>query len=194
MYWLGSPKKLTFWFFPLEPGQVIGIDMEWRPSFGTVGRKSRVSVVQMAVHGQVFLLDMLELLKHGGKDEEALSSFFQTLFADPTITKLGNTCFLLSLGFPGSLELSKCGYICLVSLLVGCANLVIRDQIVLALRFVSGEQGIHLQIHKLMSRTFSQESQWATMGLKRWDLQSHIQVRDVQRKFLWSTNHMMSSQ
>ncbi|KAL8174252.1 UNVERIFIED_CONTAM: hypothetical protein K2H54_040943 [Gekko kuhli] len=72
----------------LQPGQVIGIDMEWRPSFGTVGRKSRVSVVQMAVHDQVFLLDMLQLLKQDGKDE-ALSSFFQTLFVDPTITKLG---------------------------------------------------------------------------------------------------------
>ncbi|XP_060107482.1 exonuclease mut-7 homolog [Heteronotia binoei] len=73
----------------LQPGQVVGIDMEWRPSFGTVGRKSRVSVVQMAVHGRVFLLDMLQLLRQGGKDEEALSSFFQTLFADPAITKLG---------------------------------------------------------------------------------------------------------
>ncbi|XP_077162395.1 exonuclease mut-7 homolog isoform X3 [Paroedura picta] len=72
-----------------QPGQVIGIDMEWRPSFGTVGRKSRVSVVQIAVHGRVFLLDMLQLLKQGGKDEEALSSFFQVLFADPTVTKLG---------------------------------------------------------------------------------------------------------
>ncbi|XP_054853533.1 exonuclease mut-7 homolog isoform X2 [Eublepharis macularius] len=73
----------------LQPGQVVGIDMEWRPSFGFVGGKSRVSVVQMAVPGQVFLLDMLQLLRQGGKDEAALSSFFQTLFADPTITKLG---------------------------------------------------------------------------------------------------------
>nr|XP_056716101.1 exonuclease mut-7 homolog [Euleptes europaea] len=73
----------------LQPGQVVGIDMEWRPSFGAVGEKSRVSLVQMAVHGQVFLLDMLQLLNQDGNNEEALSSFFQTLFADPTITKLG---------------------------------------------------------------------------------------------------------
>uniref|UniRef100_A0ACB8F0A7 Uncharacterized protein n=1 Tax=Sphaerodactylus townsendi TaxID=933632 RepID=A0ACB8F0A7_9SAUR len=75
--------------YVLQPGQVVGIDMEWRPSFGIVGGKSRVSLVQMAVRGQVFLLDMLQLLNQDGKDEEALLSFFQTLFADPTITKLG---------------------------------------------------------------------------------------------------------
>lgn len=103
------PQKLTFWVFLLQPGQIIGIDMEWRPSFVTVGRKSQVSLVQMAVHDRVFLLDMLELLGQGGKDEEALSSFFHALLADPTITKLGNSCFLLSHNFLSSLELSYVG-------------------------------------------------------------------------------------
>ncbi|XP_067417673.1 exonuclease mut-7 homolog isoform X3 [Emydura macquarii macquarii] len=70
----------------LQPGQVVGIDMEWRPSFGVVG-KPRVSVLQIAVKEQVFLLDLLQLLKPDEMEE--LSHFVQTLFSDPTIIKLG---------------------------------------------------------------------------------------------------------
>ncbi|XP_074871617.1 exonuclease mut-7 homolog [Carettochelys insculpta] len=70
----------------LQPGQVVGIDMEWRPSFGLVG-KSRVSVLQIAIEEQVFLLDLLELLKPDEMEE--LFYFLQTLFSDPTIIKLG---------------------------------------------------------------------------------------------------------
>uniref|UniRef100_A0A8C0IRT3 Exonuclease 3'-5' domain containing 3 n=1 Tax=Chelonoidis abingdonii TaxID=106734 RepID=A0A8C0IRT3_CHEAB len=70
----------------LQPGQVVGIDMEWRPSFGVVGRP-RVSVLQIAIEEQVFLLDLLQLLKPD--ETEELSHFVQTLFSDPTIIKLG---------------------------------------------------------------------------------------------------------
>ncbi|XP_073170679.1 exonuclease mut-7 homolog isoform X5 [Lepidochelys kempii] len=70
----------------LQPGQVVGIDMEWRPSFGVVG-KPRVSVMQIAIEEQVFLLDLLQLLKPDEMEE--LSHFVQTLFSDPTIIKLG---------------------------------------------------------------------------------------------------------
>uniref|UniRef100_A0A452HLJ3 3'-5' exonuclease domain-containing protein n=1 Tax=Gopherus agassizii TaxID=38772 RepID=A0A452HLJ3_9SAUR len=70
----------------LQPGQVVGIDMEWRPSFGVVGRP-RVSVLQIAIEEQVFLLDLLQLLKPDEMEE--LSHFVQTLFSDPTIIKLG---------------------------------------------------------------------------------------------------------
>lgn len=77
----------------LQPGQVVGIDMEWRPSFGTVAGKSRVSLVQLAVQGRVFLLDMLPLLKQGEPEEEeaeaALAGFFRALFTDPAVVKLG---------------------------------------------------------------------------------------------------------
>ncbi|XP_053863580.1 exonuclease mut-7 homolog isoform X1 [Malaclemys terrapin pileata] len=70
----------------LQPGQVVGVDMEWRPSFGVVGRP-RVSVLQIAIEEQVFLLDLLQLLKPDEMEE--LSHFVQTLFSDPTIIKLG---------------------------------------------------------------------------------------------------------
>nr|XP_020664814.1 exonuclease mut-7 homolog [Pogona vitticeps] len=75
----------------LQPGRIVGIDMEWRSSFGFVGEKPRVSLVQLAIQGRVFLLDMLQLLRqdHQGEEEERLACFFQALFADPAITKLG---------------------------------------------------------------------------------------------------------
>ncbi|KAM6431112.1 exonuclease mut-7 homolog isoform 1-T1 [Liasis olivaceus] len=74
----------------LQPGQVVGIDMEWRPSFSAIGGKPQVSVVQLAIWGHVFLLDMLQLLQQGGQEAQAtFSSFFQALLADPAIVKLG---------------------------------------------------------------------------------------------------------
>ncbi|XP_058015105.1 exonuclease mut-7 homolog isoform X3 [Ahaetulla prasina] len=74
----------------LQPGQVVGIDMEWRPSFSTIGGKPRVSVVQLAIWGHVFLLDMLQLLRQGEEEaRSAVCGFFQTLLADPAIVKLG---------------------------------------------------------------------------------------------------------
>ncbi|XP_029469371.1 LOW QUALITY PROTEIN: exonuclease mut-7 homolog [Rhinatrema bivittatum] len=74
----------------LKPGQVVGLDMEWRPSFGMVGRP-RVSLLQIAVKEHVFLLDLLQFLKEAGQEEEGgqLTDFIQTVFCDPGITKLG---------------------------------------------------------------------------------------------------------
>lgn len=78
-----------------QPGQVVGIDLEWRPSFSTIGGKPRVSVVQLAVWGHVFLLDMLQLLRQGERGPQAaLSGFFRTLLADPAILKLGKWCLV----------------------------------------------------------------------------------------------------
>ncbi|XP_053138004.1 exonuclease mut-7 homolog isoform X2 [Hemicordylus capensis] len=75
----------------LQPGQVVGLDMEWQPSFSALRGTSRVSVVQVAIRGRVFLLDMLQLLKQEGAEAEAaaLSGFFRALFTDAAVTKLG---------------------------------------------------------------------------------------------------------
>ncbi|NXS63005.1 MUT7 Exonuclease, partial [Brachypteracias leptosomus] len=83
-------ETLQCWEKVLRPGQVVGIDMEWRPSFGMVG-KPRVSLLQMALKDEVFLLDLPRLLEQaegeGGK--EKLSHFIQMLYSDGAITKLG---------------------------------------------------------------------------------------------------------
>ncbi|XP_069465883.1 exonuclease mut-7 homolog isoform X2 [Ambystoma mexicanum] len=72
----------------LKPGQVVGIDMEWRPSFGVI-EKSRVSLIQIAVKECVFLLDLLRLPKKVEGEECELANFITAVFTDSTITKLG---------------------------------------------------------------------------------------------------------
>ncbi|NWH58728.1 MUT7 Exonuclease, partial [Geococcyx californianus] len=83
-------ETLPCWEKVLRPGQVVGIDMEWKPSFGMVG-KPRVSLLQIALKDEVFLLDLPRLLeeaeREGGK--EKLLHFIQTLYSDAAITKLG---------------------------------------------------------------------------------------------------------
>nr|CAI9707158.1 unnamed protein product [Rangifer tarandus platyrhynchus] len=73
----------------LQPGQVVGVDLEWRPSFG-VGGRPRVSLMQVAVAGRVFLLDLPRLLSPtGGQAPRAFSHLVSRLLSDPSITKLG---------------------------------------------------------------------------------------------------------
>ncbi|XP_042734748.1 exonuclease mut-7 homolog isoform X7 [Lagopus leucura] len=74
----------------LQPGQIVGIDMEWRPSFGTVG-KPRVSLLQLAVRDEVFLLDLPRLLEQAEVkgEKEKLPHIIQRLYSDAAITKLG---------------------------------------------------------------------------------------------------------
>ncbi|XP_032858920.1 exonuclease mut-7 homolog isoform X3 [Tyto alba] len=83
-------ETLQCWEKVLRPGQVVGIDMEWRPSFGMVG-KPRVSLLQIALKDEVFLLDLPRLLEQaeteGEKDK--LPHFIQILYSDAAITKLG---------------------------------------------------------------------------------------------------------
>ncbi|KGL81519.1 putative exonuclease mut-7, partial [Tinamus guttatus] len=83
-------EMLPCWEKVLKPGQVVGIDMEWRPSFGVIG-KPRVSLLQIAVDEEVFLLDLPQLLEKAEREDEKekLSQFIQRLYLDPGITKLG---------------------------------------------------------------------------------------------------------
>ncbi|XP_064892243.1 exonuclease mut-7 homolog isoform X5 [Columba livia] len=78
------------WEKVLRPGQVVGIDMEWKPSFGMVG-KPRVSLLQLALHDEVFLLDLPRLLEQAvtEAEKEKLPHFIQRLYSDAAITKLG---------------------------------------------------------------------------------------------------------
>ncbi|NXH21801.1 MUT7 Exonuclease, partial [Bucco capensis] len=83
-------ETLQCWEKVLQPGQVVGIDMEWRPSFGLVG-KPRVSLLQIALKDEVFLLDLPQLLKEAETkgEKEKLHHFIQMLYSDAAITKLG---------------------------------------------------------------------------------------------------------
>ncbi|XP_066837000.1 exonuclease mut-7 homolog isoform X4 [Anser cygnoides] len=83
-------EMLQCWEKVLQPGQIVAIDMEWRPSFGMVG-KPRVSLLQIAVKDEVFLLDLPRLLEHAEMEgeKEKLPHFIQMLYSDAAITKLG---------------------------------------------------------------------------------------------------------
>ncbi|XP_045326044.1 exonuclease mut-7 homolog isoform X2 [Leopardus geoffroyi] len=73
----------------LQAGQVVGVDVEWRPSFGTGGRP-QASLMQLAVEGRVFLLDLPMLSRPaGGQVSKAFSRLVSRLLSDPSITKLG---------------------------------------------------------------------------------------------------------
>ncbi|XP_071622169.1 exonuclease mut-7 homolog isoform X1 [Heliangelus exortis] len=78
------------WEKVLQPGQVVGIDMEWKPSFGMVG-KPPVSLLQIALKDEVFLLDLPKLLEQAETEgeKEKLPHFIQLLYSDAAITKLG---------------------------------------------------------------------------------------------------------
>uniref|UniRef100_A0A8C4TS73 Exonuclease 3'-5' domain containing 3 n=1 Tax=Falco tinnunculus TaxID=100819 RepID=A0A8C4TS73_FALTI len=83
-------ETLQCWEKVLRPGQVVGIDMEWRPSFGMIG-KPRVSLLQIALKDEVFLLDLPRLLEQAEAEgeKEKLPRFIQMLYSDAAITKLG---------------------------------------------------------------------------------------------------------
>uniref|UniRef100_A0A8C3PJP9 Exonuclease 3'-5' domain containing 3 n=1 Tax=Calidris pygmaea TaxID=425635 RepID=A0A8C3PJP9_9CHAR len=83
-------ETLLCWEKVLQPGQVVGIDMEWKPSFGMVG-KPRVSLLQLALKDEVFLLDLPRLLEQAETEgqKEKLPHFIQMLYSDAAITKLG---------------------------------------------------------------------------------------------------------
>lgn len=75
-----------------QPGQVVGVDMEWKPSFGMLG-KPRVALLQLALKEEVFLLDLPRLLEQAEAEgeKEKFPHFIQKLYSDAAITKLGNT-------------------------------------------------------------------------------------------------------
>ncbi|KAM6243813.1 exonuclease mut-7 homolog isoform 6-T6 [Porphyrio hochstetteri] len=83
-------ETLQCWEKVLQPGQVVGIDMEWKPSFGMVG-KPRVSLLQLALKDEVFLLDLPRLLEQAETEgqKEKLPHFIKMLYSDAAITKLG---------------------------------------------------------------------------------------------------------
>lgn len=72
-----------------QPHQVVGVDLEWTPVF-VAGGRPRPSLLQVAVEGRVFLLDVLALSQPPtGQGAQAFSRLVAQLLSDPSITKLG---------------------------------------------------------------------------------------------------------
>lgn len=68
-----------------QAGGVVGVDMEWQPTFGCSSAQ-KVSLIQLAVLDQVFLLDLSvsEFCRHPGT-----ASFIRRLFSEGSVLKLG---------------------------------------------------------------------------------------------------------
>ncbi|XP_060918066.1 exonuclease mut-7 homolog [Labrus mixtus] len=69
----------------LKEGGVVGVDMEWQPTFGCISTQ-RVALIQIAVCEQVFLLD---LCASGFCQHPDTISFIRTLFSQRNVLKLG---------------------------------------------------------------------------------------------------------
>lgn len=69
----------------LKDGGVVGVDMEWQPTFGCISTQ-RVALIQLAVFDQVFLLD---LCANGLCQHPDTISFIRSFFSTRNIIKLG---------------------------------------------------------------------------------------------------------
>ena len=74
----------TFFILSKEGG-VVGIDMEWQPTFGCIVTQ-QVALIQLAVTDQVFLLD---LCANGFCQNPDTLSFLRSLFSARNVLKLG---------------------------------------------------------------------------------------------------------
>ncbi|XP_078685653.1 exonuclease mut-7 homolog isoform X2 [Branchiostoma floridae x Branchiostoma belcheri] len=71
----------------LQPGTVIGLDAEWRPSFGNTLITQRVSIVQLATKDKVYILDMIALVQN--TEMGRLQHFFSSLLVSQEVIILG---------------------------------------------------------------------------------------------------------
>ncbi|XP_033832012.1 exonuclease mut-7 homolog [Periophthalmus magnuspinnatus] len=70
----------------LKEGGVVGVDMEWQPTFGCILTQSQVALIQLAVSEHVFLIDLCQ--KSYCQHPETLN-FIRRLFSQSNILKLG---------------------------------------------------------------------------------------------------------
>ncbi|KAM9721108.1 exonuclease mut-7 homolog isoform 4-T7 [Dama dama] len=151
----------------LQPGQVVGVDLEWRPSFGAGGRP-RVSLMQVAVAGRVFLLDLPQLSSPaGGQAPRAFSQLVSRLLSDPSITKLGY-------GMAGDLRSLGASYPALaqavqklqggLDLLQAHRQMRVADRPAPAVDGAAGPRGLSLLVQQVLGKPLDK-----TQQLSNWD-------------------------
>lgn len=70
---------------PLQEGGVVGVDMEWQPTFGC-SSSQQVALIQLAVPDRVFLLDVCS---EGFCQHPDTVGFIRSLFSNKNVLKLG---------------------------------------------------------------------------------------------------------
>lgn len=68
-----------------KKGSIVGVDSEWRPGF--CGQTPRIALLQLAMKGRVFLLDMVTLMKHF--TDKMWEKFAEAFFCSQDVLKLG---------------------------------------------------------------------------------------------------------
>ncbi|MCO5612047.1 hypothetical protein L7F22_066309 [Adiantum nelumboides] len=81
--WIDSLKELEFATQHLREVSIVGIDCEWK---AIRENNFKVSVLQLATHEFVFILDLVSLSQQHGS---ALNLCVQSVFSSPAVLKLG---------------------------------------------------------------------------------------------------------
>ncbi|KAK0079127.1 hypothetical protein PV325_001691 [Microctonus aethiopoides] len=71
--------------YGLESTSIVGIDAEWKPTFG-VGKKDELALIQIATESNIYIVDVTSL---GTKNNELWGQFGSALFGNKNIVKLG---------------------------------------------------------------------------------------------------------
>ncbi|XP_062290274.1 exonuclease mut-7 homolog [Scomber scombrus] len=86
VHFVDTPEALqTCRSVVLKDGAIVGVDMEWQPTFGCISTQ-RVALIQLAVFDQVFLLD---LCANGLCQHPDTISFIRSFFSAHNVIKLG---------------------------------------------------------------------------------------------------------
>ncbi|XP_056289107.1 exonuclease mut-7 homolog [Pseudoliparis swirei] len=85
VHFVDSPEALQRCRNTVLKASIVGVDMEWQPTFGCISTQ-QVALIQLAVLDQVFLLD---LCANGFRQYPDTIIFMQTLFSERNILKLG---------------------------------------------------------------------------------------------------------
>ncbi|KAK7874023.1 hypothetical protein R5R35_013427 [Gryllus longicercus] len=79
-----TPVKFREFLFEVSSAEIVGIDSEWKPQFGTM--KNGLALVQVATHNRVYILDIILTGSHQDCSWEEAGA---KLFGNEKIIKLG---------------------------------------------------------------------------------------------------------
>lgn len=109
IHWICSWENVKHFLQIVSKASVVGIDVEWQPSFDA--QLAKAAVLQIATHNQVFLLDVFSLREEKDCTAAQGQQLIRLIFGNPHILKLGfgmkEDLHVLSRSLPGLEDISK---------------------------------------------------------------------------------------
>ncbi|KAI9553065.1 hypothetical protein GHT06_020956 [Daphnia sinensis] len=109
IHWICSWENVKHFLEIVSKASVIGIDVEWQPTFDA--QLAKAAVLQIATHNQVFLLDVFSLREEKDCTAAQGQQLIRHVFGNPHILKLGygmkEDLHVLSRSLPGLEDVSK---------------------------------------------------------------------------------------